>query len=361
MKQFLYTFRIAKFNFKEKRLIGEGPLENLWDAGGNVVEAGSEIGKAAAELIKVATGALKGGINLLQDGFAETKDGVKNIIEWWKDPGDPEDLPEYEEMGKYFDTIPGESDNENVEAVVDLHRRIEFLKIKMTELTKFYEIGLTEYERVESALNAIKIKKRLNKERVDQLKDQIKRNEGILSTGRLLNGDQRRIEIELQTRSFKQELASLDAENSEVVMWYEPQVVKIEFPVGSGNFEDRFVLGDKKVKVDLNALYRYLKVYVGSSFEPKFKKYQSEIDKLAYAKQQGIDGLDFKESASALTFASKVNTQSSAAIEIVKKMTFTTKEKPKPILHTIREDFKIPDKNINKPKSRHYKDVWGYK
>lgn len=272
-------------SFKEKYLIYWGQAESDPGLLSGIGQIGKGAGKAfesLAQLIDVATRGISKGVDLLDFGIDKIEQGVTYLVDKIQDPGQPGDLPEYEELKNIFPKKPQSTGIDKLDKALILQIRLFFLKYKAGQYAEFLKPAIDQLRILESTRNAIKERARKNRGRIKELNELIRKGEETINTGSLLKNDPGRLKLEMELRGYRSEKTQLEQDSSFVVLWPKPQFQKTEFPPGSGEYIDRLIFDKKqKVKIDLNILYRWAEIYT-SSYKTTFEIYEKEMQKLAY-------------------------------------------------------------------------------
>lgn len=272
-------------SFREKYLIYWGKTESDPGLLSGIGQIGAGAGKAfgsLAQLIDVATRGISRGVDLLDFGIDKIEQGVTYLVDKIQDPGEPNDLPEYEELKNIFPKRPESTGIDKLDKALILQIRLFFLKYKAGQYAEFLKPAIDQLRILESTRNAIEERAGKNRGRIKELNELIGRGEETISSGSLLKNDPRRLELEMELRGYRSEKTQLEQDSSFVVLWPKPQFQKTEFPPGSGEYIDRLVFDKKQeVKIDLNILYRWAEIYT-SSYRTTFEIYEKEMQRLAY-------------------------------------------------------------------------------
>lgn len=250
---------------------------------GTVAGAAGRLIESFANLVDLGTVAIGQGIVTLEKGSVKLYDFLKD-----KYVGQPEVLQEYYYMAtKFLGLTPlGQRKalpyniSDNALSLMTYEYQMAVLDALMYQLKAFYTPALNNFAKVEDEIEQRdRIKWKQNNEQ-KRLQEKIRTKKKLLEDSGLTDSTMKAILL-TEIENDEKALAQLEDETSKEIMWEMPQTQQVEFPHGSGKYLTRYLPGTKKVKVNLDTLYKSMGVYV-SGFEPLLKKYFKEKVKLKY-------------------------------------------------------------------------------
>jgi hypothetical protein len=291
-----YHKQFDNLSFNEKHLIyqQQGPSNspaNTLVLGQSVQDSLANIINAAARVVNVGAGVLETGAKLLDEGVELTKDGAKMLVEWYKDPGKPTKLSEYDEVRKYFNfgSDPNKSKGPESTGDPDLDRSIKFyllsayLLYKSALLAKFLSPAMDEFKKVGAEIEGRRGVRSYVRSQLDSVVDDITKNQSILDSGHLLKTDPEYGIVKTRLQSLRLRKVKLEQKLSMEVQWdNSPQYQTVEFPPKSGKYVQRFGVekGDA-CTINLEKYYKFLAFYLRPHDKP-LQEYKDEIEKLKY-------------------------------------------------------------------------------
>lgn len=270
-------------SFKENRFVYEkDSLDKVWEAGAKVLETG-------ADLLKTAADALKWGVEKTKLGVVYTANGIKEFVDWARDPGKPDlHLPIYKKMTKGFnpEVVPngGLTGDERLDKALWLHGRLQFLNFQTAMYVELTRPAMEEYKNVDDRIGLIQANKFSMGSTIDKYNEKIKAIDKILNEGLFKTGSLHDIQLRTEKRQLEADKYYFESLCSYKVKWRKPEVQEIEFPPKSGKFIKRFVPSDtEETEIDLRQLKVYLAGFTrGYKGELSLHSYEKEKDKLQW-------------------------------------------------------------------------------
>lgn len=258
---------------------------------GTLAGAAGRLAESFANLVDLGTVAIGQGIIALEKGSVKLYDFLKD-----KYVGQPEVLPEYDYMAvKFLGLTPQEQRtalgykiSEKTFALMHYEYRMAVLDALMYQLQAFYTPALNDFAKVEYEIETRNRIQWKNDNQKQKLREKISTKRKLLADGNLADSTMKAILL-TEMENDEKALEQLEGETTKDVMWEMPQTQQVEFPQGSGKYLTRYLPGRKKVKVNLDTLYKSMGVYV-SGFEPLLKKYFKEKVKLKYWSEKANEG-----------------------------------------------------------------------
>ncbi|MEK7673263.1 MAG: hypothetical protein AAB373_05255 [Patescibacteria group bacterium] len=284
------------YSFKDNRLLYDKEKESGWEKAQDAV--GTAAG-AVAGVAESAAGLISKTIDYLQVGGVKAADLMTRLGEKWIDPKKPDfasDIYKKDFIDIWPGVIPSDYKSD-LQYVINAQARIAYIKYKLEELMDFNShandaLSKAEIlrERIQDKNWEIKRSKIIAKSDYDKIEALI-----VIKKDSLRKQDRRSIEYGVLTQEIsglEARKKALDRVTSDEVLWDEPSIVKIEMPLGSGEYLERLVFDpSKKIKIDINTLYKYVDDYIKDTVTPteesvsrvvSIEDYEEELKKLAF-------------------------------------------------------------------------------
>lgn len=269
--------------FRENRFVYEkDSLDKALEAGAKVLDTG-------ADLLKTAADALAWGVEKTKLGIVYTANGIKEFVDWARDPGKPDDyLPIYKDLTQGFipESVPdgGLTGDDKLDAALRSHGRLQFLNFQTAMYVELTRPAMEEYKNVDDRIGLIQANRFSMGSTIDKYDEKIRAINKTLDQGLFKTGSLQDVQLRTEKRQLEADKYYFESLCSYKVKWRKPEVQEVEFPPKSGKYVKRFVPSDKEeVEVDLRQLKFYLAGFTrGYKGELSLYSYEKEKDKLQW-------------------------------------------------------------------------------